>query len=309
VNATFWDTIDARLAHAGVTPQQVQAIWLKEAEAGPDEAFPLDAQILQRDLEEIVRIIKSRYPNARQVYTSSRIYAGYAVTSLNPEPFAYQSGFAVRWMIEAQLAGAPLLNFNSARGAVLAPWLAWGPYLWADGLNARSDGLVWECADFQSDGTHPSSSGSAKVAQMLLRFFQTDPIASRWYRDCDPSDPAVFSAPPRVLDVGIGFTQETAERRLEWESLGPVTGPATRYDVVAGDLGDLRQNGGFEAARCAAASVPDSALPDPEADPPVGEGVYYLVRGRNGCGIGTFGEPGALAGPRDGLDTSSPCPD
>src|SRR5206468_1021451 len=94
-----------------------------------------------------------------------------------------------------------------SRGPVLTPWLAWGPYLWADGLTPRSDGLTWQCADLQSDGTHPSSSGASKVAQMLLSFFQTDPVASRWYEDCDTADPAVFSAPPRVLDVTVGYDQ------------------------------------------------------------------------------------------------------
>jgi lysophospholipase L1-like esterase len=308
VNSTFWSTIDARLAAAGVTPRQVQVVWLKEAEAGPTQTFPVDAQVLQRDLETIVQIVKSRYPNAQQVYNSSRIYAGYAVTGLNPEPFAYQAGFAVRWMIEKQLADAPLLNFDPTRGALTAPWLAWGPYLWADGLNPRSDGMVWECADFQSDGTHPSSSGSAKVAQALLRFFQTDPIASRWYGDCDTGDPAVSSAPPRVLGVRYGFDQATTAAEVGWESLGPVAGPGTRYDVVAGDLGALRRSASFDAARCTAPSVPDPAIVDPEADPPPGDGVYYLVRGRNGCGIGTYGEPGASAGPRDALDAASPCP-
>ncbi len=72
-NAVFWNTINQRLTSSGVTPLQVQAVWLKEAEAGPTQPFPQDAQILQADQEEIVRMIHDRYPNARQVYVSSRI--------------------------------------------------------------------------------------------------------------------------------------------------------------------------------------------------------------------------------------------
>src|SRR5262249_28794538 len=52
-NATYWSAVDGRLATAGVTPQQVQAVWLKEAEAGPTQAFPADAEVLQGDLEAI----------------------------------------------------------------------------------------------------------------------------------------------------------------------------------------------------------------------------------------------------------------
>jgi hypothetical protein len=67
---------------------------------------------------------------------------------------------------------------------VEAPWLSWGPYLWADGLLPRGgDGLTWACADFANDGTHPSPSGRSKVANLLLEFFRHDATTVPWYRD------------------------------------------------------------------------------------------------------------------------------
>ena len=39
------------------------------------------------DLAEIVRLMATRYPNLRIVYLSSRIYGGYATTTLNPEMY------------------------------------------------------------------------------------------------------------------------------------------------------------------------------------------------------------------------------
>jgi hypothetical protein len=308
-NAVFWNTIDLRLTSSGVTPLQVQAVWLKEAEAGPTQPFPQDAQILQADEEEVVRMIHARYPNTRQVYASSRIYAGYATSSLNPEPYSYQSGFSVKWMIEKQLAGNPSLNFDPARGIVEAPWMAWGPYLWADGLMPRSDGLTWLCGDLRdNDGTHPSDVGAAKVAQLLVSFFQTDPITSRWYMDCDPNVPEVFAAPPRVLDLSVAPSLASGLTEVRWQSLGPVVGADTRYDVVTGTLGSLRLTGGFSGAACALANVSNPGGPDPALNPAPGGGVYYLVRGRNACGVGTYGEPDAAPGPRGDLDQSSPCP-
>jgi hypothetical protein len=183
----FWTVIEQRLASSGLTPQQVQVIWLKEARASvaPGEVFPTDAQILQDQLRSIVQIAKTRYPNLKIAYLSSRIYAGYADTALSPEPEAYQSGFAVKWLIEEQIDGAPALNFDPSQGSVLAPWLAWGPYLWADGLEARSDGLTWLCSDFKADGTHPSEDGAFKVATLLQDFLQTEATAVPWYVSLD----------------------------------------------------------------------------------------------------------------------------
>jgi len=307
-NAAYWSHVNQRLANAGVTPQQVEAIWLKEARAGPTEAFPADAQILRDQLRSIVQIIKSRYPNTRSVYLSSRTYAGYASSTLNPEPYAYQSGFAVKWLIEEQLAGSAALNFDPGNGPVMAPWLSWGPYLWADGLTPRSDGLTWACDDFQSsDGTHPTTSGRNKVAGLLLDFFKTDPTTAPWFVDCFPADPATFAAPPealnlQVIDAGGGVM-------LSWTSLDPVVGAGALYDIVSGEVSQLVLDGGYAQASCLVSSLADTPFSDARPGPPAGKAAYYLVRGRNACGLGTYGDSGLLPDPRDALDTGAPaCP-
>lgn len=184
--APYWTVCDQRLAAAGVTPQQVQVVWMKQAIAGVSGGFPGGAQQLQGLLAQIARNIKSRYPNVRLCFVSSRTYAGYATSSLNPESYSYQSGFSVRWLIEQQMSGDPQLNSDPAAGSVVAPWIGWGPYLWTNGLVGRSDGLVWTCADVASDGTHPSVSGRTKVAGLLQQFFTTDPRCVPWYRVAQP---------------------------------------------------------------------------------------------------------------------------
>lgn len=179
--ARFWMVIDQRLAAAGVTRAQVQAVWYKQANAGPNNGFPGQASLYRDQSKLILNVIKSRYPNARIVYASSRIYAGYAKSTLNPEPYAYEYGFGVKWLIEDQISGDPAINFDPAAGPVNAPLVQWGPYLWADGLVPRSDGLIWERADFAADGTHPSASGAQKVANMLLTFFRESPTSRLWF--------------------------------------------------------------------------------------------------------------------------------
>lgn len=179
-----WDTMDQRLKKARVEPNQVQVVWMKQAEINPGQygAFPAHARTLRDNMAIILRELKIRFPNLRIAYLSSRIYAGYAGNALNPEPYAYESAFAVRWLIEGQVRGDAELNFDPAKGKVTAPLLLWGPYLWADGITPRqADGLVWNLEDFGKDGTHPDISGREKVAQMLLAFFETDANARQWF--------------------------------------------------------------------------------------------------------------------------------
>jgi len=174
-----WSVLATRLQQAGVSAAQVTIAWVKLADSNPSAAFPVHARTLKDETVTVLRTLKQRYPNLALAYLSSRIYAGYATTSLNPEPFAYESGFAVRWVIEDQLNG--VLPY-SGPGAV-APWVGWGPYLWADGTTPSSAGLSWACSDLQSsDGTHPSASGRQKVAQLLLDFVRGDATASEWWR-------------------------------------------------------------------------------------------------------------------------------
>jgi hypothetical protein len=181
-----WEILDQRLERAGVSPPQVQVAWVLQARRNPAAlgAFPRHAEALKADLVAILNQLKQRFPNLRLVYLSSRIYAGYATTALNPEPYAYESAFAVRWVIEDQIQGLAALNHDPERGPVKAPLALWGAYLWADGERPRQpDGLIWRREDFRGDGTHPSPSGTAKVADLLLQSFKTDPTAKTWFVD------------------------------------------------------------------------------------------------------------------------------
>ncbi|MBC8106480.1 MAG: hypothetical protein H7Z14_07820, partial [Anaerolineae bacterium] len=136
----------------------------------------------------IVRTMKQRYTNLEMVFVSSRIYAGYATTTLNPEPYAYESGFAVKRLVAAQInqmnGGGidPLAGDLSFGAGGPAPLLAWGPYLWANGATPRSDGLTWVPSDFAADGTHPSApQGRKKAADALMRYMINSPITRDWF--------------------------------------------------------------------------------------------------------------------------------
>jgi hypothetical protein len=180
---------DTRLSPRGLSEAQVQVAWVKVANAGPTVSLPganADAYRLVTQTGNILRALKSRYRNIRQVYLSTRIYAGYASTTLNPEPYAYESGFAAKWVIEAQIQQMRTGQVDPRAGnldyrAGAGPWVGWGAYLWADGTNPRSDGLVWLPADLGPDGTHPSAAGRAKVGLLLLDSFKQSDLSQCWF--------------------------------------------------------------------------------------------------------------------------------
>ncbi len=217
-NDNTWSVVADRLSAASVTARQVQAVWLKlqfNGDAIP--SFPSDAARLRDTLGDIVRIAKSKYPNLRVLYLSSRSYGGY--NGVRRGTGAYESGFAVKWLIEDQINGDARLAYTG--NAPVAPWLAWGPYLWADGLTPRSDGLTYACSDFNSDGIHPSTSGRQKIANLLLNFFKSDSTTRLWFLN------SATSQTPALL------TEENSTRAIALDSVTMMRDPfpvATVYN-------------------------------------------------------------------------------
>jgi hypothetical protein len=124
--------------------------------------------------------VHDRFPNLKVAYLSSRTYGGYTEVGGSPEPWAYETGFSVKWAVADQIAGKPELNYNPAKGAVCAPWIEWGPYMWTDGAKGRQDGLVFLREDLGEDGLHPSEQGHEKIATLMMNFFKTDPTTRLW---------------------------------------------------------------------------------------------------------------------------------
>jgi len=169
----YWTHVDRQLQGRDISAAQVQVAWLKTALARDPRGFPENARLLQRALRSIVEILRTKFPQLKLVYVSSRTYGGYSESDLSPEPIAYESAFAVKWLIEERIK-----NPTPDRSI---PWVSWGPYLWANGLTPRSDGLIWERSDFAPDGVHTSPQAVLKVATMLLEFFQKDTAANLWF--------------------------------------------------------------------------------------------------------------------------------
>lgn len=189
-SSSTWSVVDQRLAGAGVTAQQVEVIWSKQADMIQQ---PLDfqtyARTLQQEIGQIDSIAAQRFPNLREIFISPRTYGGYSGIDVvgggpNPEPWAYQTGFADKWVIAQSVANP------SQR-----PWVSWGPYWWTDGTRGRADGLTWLCSD-TADGTHPSSSGLGKTDSLLHSMFTTSTFTPWFTGSARVNNPPPTQPPP-----------------------------------------------------------------------------------------------------------------
>jgi len=191
-DASTWAT-GANLNALPINPNDVQVAWVQMVTNTPFHPLPpqdSDAYRLKGSIAIVLQMLKARYPNLQIAYLSSRVYGGYATTSWNPEPYAYESALSVRWIVMGQITwertgglwDTRIGNIDDTTGH--APWVAWGPYLWANGTMPRSDGLTWQRDDFAADGETLSPKGAQKGAQLLLQFLLGEPTAG-WFRAND----------------------------------------------------------------------------------------------------------------------------
>lgn len=154
-----WRKANEWLTEHGYAPEDVDAVWLKVTRQ-KEEAVTAD------DLERILAALKIVWPNTRQVFVSDRIYAGYQGVNVEPTG-GWNAGPAVREFVLRHLGETE-------------PWIGWGPYLWANGMEPRSDGMAWLPSDYAPDMVHPNAAGTAKVAGLLSDYFTTRPEAA-WF--------------------------------------------------------------------------------------------------------------------------------
>jgi hypothetical protein len=107
-----------------------------------------------------------------------------------------------------------------------------------------------------------------------------------------------LQVPAEVANVAFGADHST----ITWNS-ALAAGPGTVHDVLRGVVSGLPVGG---AESCFAPGIAAATVSDP-ATPPVSSSYWYLVRGRNACGIGTYGFRRTGGGP--GAErTSNACP-
>jgi hypothetical protein len=263
-NSAFWNAIlNYIIPFAGVTNDQIVVAWVDIVDS-LSSTFPADAQQLQGELEMIAQELHTNLPNLKVAYFGSLNYTGYSngVAITNPEPQGYDGGFADKWAIQDQINGTcsissqsgACLNYNSALGPVLAPWMAWGPYYWANGLLARQDGTTWSCEDLSSDGVHPSLPGGInKENEFLLNFLETDPTASPWFL-APTAPPAVTLSPSSLTFATQNIGTTSPAQSVTLTNSGGATLSITSITLTGTNPGDFAQTNNCGSSVAANAS-------------------------------------------------------
>lgn len=223
----YWTDVSSAVTSGGYSPTQVQVAWVMlDDSENTDTVFPGAAQDLADQLYELCKTIKVKFPSVKFVYLSSRPYSGYmdpTETTLGMglvTPRDYIHGWAVKLLIERQINGNDGYAFSGTH-AVL-PALVWSSYLWADGTTSNSDGLSWECSDFESDGYSLTAAGSSKAGRSLHASFSQDQLSKGW-----------FTSP-----TAVSVSETTSDERTVrvFVSEGSVHIPAVDQDVVIMNL-------------------------------------------------------------------------
>jgi hypothetical protein len=96
--------------------------------------------------------------------------------------------------------------------------------------------------------------------------------------DCAPYDPSAFAIPYEIKEVWWD-----SGTLLRWDTLQLDCGTGVSYDVIEGALGP----GALNSEVCAANGTSQTSLEDLSSPGPPGR--FYLVRGKNVCGAGSYG--------------------
>lgn len=105
--------------------------------------------------------------------------------------------------------------------------------------------------------------------------------------DCLPYNPNAYAEPGEIGDVRIGGAGDKSN--LTWSCSASITaGPETVYDVCRGSVGEFPVGSGASET-CLLPGSFSTPMATDSAVPQAGRGFWYLVRGRNSCGAGTYG--------------------
>jgi len=236
LTSTAWTAcLNLMSTYYKITPAQVQVVIFEAGDQSPHAAMSSmkgstcpsspnpstdpDACVYESYLAPFVRLAKSEFPNLKQIFLQTRIYAGYG----SKEPYAYEMAFGSKWLIQAQINEINNVAIDPLAGDLnyeIGAWTDWGPYTWVSGNNPRLDGWTWPANNMQWDGVHPNQCriagipcGSSHVADMMMSFFTSSEYTTPWFLALGatptPTATATASATPTPTATATATASDT----------------------------------------------------------------------------------------------------
>ena len=125
-----------------------------------DQRFPEAPESLKNKLASLISVIKSKFPNVKQIDLASRTYS-YATDPKHGEPSCYHTGWANKWTAE---------DFRKDSVYIVDKC-----YMWTNGTNVRKDGAFTPITHYnvaQNDLVHYSKEGQTYWGQFVLNYYK-----------------------------------------------------------------------------------------------------------------------------------------
>ena len=171
-STSIWNTVDSRLASAGILASEVQIIWLQDDildDVIP--TFPTSPITVKDSLYSLIQVLKVEFPKVKQIFVTGRPYSGFTEDVKHDEPKGYYNGWSCKWLVEDQIRGL----------IPIKPWLTDVPYIWTDGTTPRLDGFSIVTSDYNVDGVHLSNAGKTKFGNYMFEQFKLNPVSSKYF--------------------------------------------------------------------------------------------------------------------------------
>lgn len=192
----YWKTsIPDSLTAASIDPKQVGVVFISTATrlnetVLPATTWPQYPNHVRSRYKRIARVLMAKYPNVKVLLFSNSAYIDYAATAQRPkwqEPYVYWHGFATKGAIH-DIYNAVADSISTAKNATYhqgaVPYVDYLTYMWADGIaagtTARTDGLNWDCADFESDGIHFDVPARRRIFNRWYAALKFDSVNQIW---------------------------------------------------------------------------------------------------------------------------------
>jgi DNA-binding beta-propeller fold protein YncE len=143
----------------------------------------------------------------------------------------------------------------------------------------------------RSDAAGPVTFLCVPIGEGIRQGADLDEDARLNADDCNAADGGAWSSATEVMNLGVA---PGAPTHLSWDEQASLTGPGVVYNAVGGSLLALRASGLVAATTCLSGDLTLNGFDDSRANPPVGDGYYYLTRARNSCADGGFGSGRAV---------------